>query len=133
MANEQTKTQLGDRAKKIQDDVTTSAHQVLLAGLGAAALSQETGGKLFDRLVARGKKVETEGKKKIEQGRKQMAAAKKRTIARVEKLQGEVDAQFGKLVGRLGIPHQDQIKTLTDRVAELTRKIDALQKSTVKA
>jgi poly(hydroxyalkanoate) granule-associated protein len=126
MANiEQIKTQ----AKKVQEDVTTSAHKVLLAGLGAAAMVQEEQEKLFDRLVTRGKKVETEGKKKLEAGKKQLTAARKKTEKTLERWQGEVDTRVSKLVQRLGIPHQDQIRTLSDRVAELTRKIDSLQKS----
>jgi poly(hydroxyalkanoate) granule-associated protein len=126
MANiEQIKTQ----AKKVQEDVTTSAHKVFLAGLGAAAMVQEEQEKLFDRLVARGKKVETEGKKKVEAGKKQLTTARKKTEATLQRWQGEVDNRVSQLVQRLGIPHQDQIRTLSDRVAELTRKIDALQKS----
>jgi poly(hydroxyalkanoate) granule-associated protein len=132
MASEQIRTQ----ARKAQNEFTTSARQVFLAGLGAAALAEEQrsrlldqGGKLFDRLVSRGKKVETEGKRKIEQGRKQVLAARKKTLAGVEKLQGEVDNRFGQLLQRVGIPHQQQIRTLSDRVAELTRKIDSLQKA----
>jgi poly(hydroxyalkanoate) granule-associated protein len=126
MTIEQIKTQ----AKKVQEDVTTSAHKVLLAGLGAAALVQEEQEKLFARLVTRGKKVEIEGKKKVEAGKKQLTAARKKTRAQVERWQGEVDSRLSQLVQRLGIPHQDQIRTLSDRVAELTRKIDTMQKGT---
>jgi poly(hydroxyalkanoate) granule-associated protein len=132
MAIEQIKTQ----AKKVQDDVTTSAHQVFLAGLGAAALVEEESGKLieggeklFDRLVARGKKVETAGRKKVTAQKKQAEAFGKKAGATVERLQGTATEQVTKLLHRLGVPHQDQIRTLSDRVAELTRKIDALQKT----
>jgi poly(hydroxyalkanoate) granule-associated protein len=139
MAIEQIKTQakqISTQAKKVQDEVATSAHEVFLAGLGAAALVEQEGekllqesGKLFDRLVARGKKVEAEGRKKVQEGRKQVVAARKKTEKTVEKLQDNVNGQLTRLVQRLGIPHQDQIKVLSDRVAELTRKIDAMQKT----
>src|SRR6266540_3123525 len=122
--------QIRDQVKKLQDDVTTSAHQVILAGLGVAALAEEEGSKLFDRLVARGKKVETEGKKKVTQGKKQVADARKRVEKTVDRLQDEVDTRLSKLVQRLGMPNQGQITTLTDRVAELTRKVESLQKAT---
>jgi poly(hydroxyalkanoate) granule-associated protein len=136
MAIEQIKSQ----AKKVQNDVTTSAHQVFLAGLGAAALVEQESGKLlqeseklFGKLVARGRKVEADGRKKLAEGKKQVVAARKKTEQKVERFQGEVSGQLNsqltKLVQRLGIPHQDQIQTLSDRVAELTRKIDAMQKS----
>ncbi len=127
-------TQLRDQVKKQLDDVTESAHQVFLAGLGAAALSQEETGRLFDRLVSRGRKVEAEGKKKVAAGKKQLDTTTKQATARAEKVyrraQDELDSRLAKIVNRLGIPNQDQIRLLTDRVAELTRKVEGLQKGT---
>lgn len=126
----QVKKQLGE----VTSEVTESAHQVFLAGLGAAALSQEETGRLFDRLVSRGRKVEAEGKKKVAAGKKQLDATTKQATARAEKVyrrvQNEVDSRLAKLVNRLGIPNQDQIRLLTDRVAELTRKVEGLAKTT---
>jgi len=126
----QVKKQLGE----VTSDVTESAHQVFLAGLGAAALSQEETGRLFDRLVSRGRKVEAEGKKKVAAGKKQLDATTKQATARAEKVyrrvQDELDSRLAKLVNRLGIPNQDQIRLLTDRVAELTRKVEGLAKTT---
>ena len=129
MATEQIRTQV----KKQLDDATKSAHQVILAGLGAAALAEEEGGRLFERLVTRGRKVEAAGKKKVDQGKKQVTAATKRAGKAFERVQGELDTRLAKVVNRLGIPNQDQIRLLTERVAELTRKVEGLQKPTAKA
>ncbi len=126
-------TELKNQVKKQLDDVTESAHQVFLAGLGAAALVKEEQERLFDRLVTRGRKVEAEGKKRVTQGKKQITAVKKRAEKAVERIQGELDTRFAKVVNRLGIPSQDQIRLLTDRVGELTRKVEGLQKPNVKA
>ena len=120
--------QIKDQVRKLQEDVTTSAHQVFLAGLGAAAIAGDEGEKLFDRLVNRGKKVEAEGKKRLTKVEKQVTETRKKVETRVEKLQGEVDARLQKLVQRLGMPNQEQVAALTDRVAELTRKVEGLQK-----
>ena len=133
MATEQLRTQVKKQLDEVTGSVTESAHQVFLAGLGAAALSQEEGGRLFDRLVTRGRKVEAEGKKKVNQGKKQLDAAKKRATEAFDRVQGELDSRLAKAVNRLGIPNQDQIRLLTERVAELTRKVEGLQKSTAKA
>jgi poly(hydroxyalkanoate) granule-associated protein len=120
--------QLRDQVKKQLDDVTKSAHEVFLAGLGAAALTQEEGGRLFDRLVSRGRKVEAEGKKKVTAGKKQLDAVTKKANKAVAKIQGEVEGRLHKAVNRLGIPNQDQIRLLTERVAELTRKVEGLSR-----
>ena len=145
-----TQQQLKNQAKKTQDGVTESAYQVLLAGLGVAALAEEQGvklvdrlvaggkegEKLFDRLVARGRKLETVGRKRLEQGRKQVLAARSQTEKTVEeaidRARGTVDSGLGRLAQRLGIPQKEQIQALTDRVAELTRKIDSLQRAKTK-
>jgi poly(hydroxyalkanoate) granule-associated protein len=128
MATEQLKNQV----KKQIDEATKSAHEVFLAGLGAAAYTQEEGGRLFDRLVTRGRKVEAEGKKKVTAGKKQIDTVTKKANKAFDKISGELDGRLQKLVQRLGIPNQDQIRLLTDRVAELTRKVEGLQKSAVK-
>jgi poly(hydroxyalkanoate) granule-associated protein len=123
-------TELKTQVRKQFDDVTESAHQVFLAGLGAAALAEQEGSKLFGQLVTRGRKVEAEGKKRLAQGRKQLDAVTKRAAKTVGKLQGGLDSRLAKVVQRLGIPNQDQIRLLTERVAELTRKVEGLQKAT---
>jgi len=133
MANEQLRTQVKKQLDEVTSSVTDTAHQVFLAGLGAAALSQEEGSRLFDRLVTRGRKVETEGRKKVTQGKKQITAAKKRAGKAIDRVQGELDGRLAKVASRLGIPNQDQIRLLTERVAELTRKVEGLQRATAKA
>ena len=133
MATQPLRTQVKKQLDDVTSEVTKSAHQVFLAGLGAAALSQEEGGRLFDRLVTRGRKVEAEGKKRVTQGKKQLDAAKKSATKAFDRVQGELDSRLAKVVNRLGIPNQDQIRLLTERVAELTRKVEGLQKSTAKA
>ncbi|HEV8238847.1 MAG TPA: phasin family protein [Thermoanaerobaculia bacterium] len=133
MATAPVRTQVKKQLDDVTSEVSKSAHQVFLAGLGAAALSQQEGGRFFDRLVTRGRKVEAEGKKKVtrttNQGRKQLDAAKKRATQAFDRVQGELDSRLGKVANRLGIPSQDQIRLLTDRVAELTRKVEGLQRA----
>jgi poly(hydroxyalkanoate) granule-associated protein len=126
-------TELENQVKKQFDDVTESAHQLFLAGLGAAALAEQEGSKLFGQLVTRGRKVEAEGRKRLDKGKKQLTEATKRAGKAVGKLQGELDSRLSKVVQRLGIPNQDQIRLLTERVAELTRKVEGLQKVSTKS
>src|SRR5690606_16574132 len=100
MAIEQIKVQaqkVQEQAQKLTTDVTASARQVFLAGLGAFSLVEQEGekllqggGKLFEDLVARGKKVEAAGKKRIADGRKQVETARKKTEESFERLQDEV-------------------------------------------
>src|SRR5262245_23146442 len=115
MATEQLKNQVKKQLEDATQNVTKSAHEVFLAGLGAAAYTQEEGGRLFDRLVTRGRKVEAEGKKKVTASKKQLEGVTRKANKAIDKIQGEVDSRLHKLVQRLGIPNQDQIRLLTDR------------------
>jgi poly(hydroxyalkanoate) granule-associated protein len=131
--------QVKDRVEKVQEGLTAAARQVFLAGLGAAAAADEQGARLlhrfgsdFDRLVARGRKVEAAGEKRLARRKKQVVSAQKKAGAALEraldKVRAGVDAGAGRVAKRLGIPHHEQIQALADRVAELTRKIDSLQR-----
>src|SRR4030081_2153457 len=48
--------------KKLQDELKDSAHKIWLAGLGALAAAEQEGTKVFNRLVDRGREVESRGK-----------------------------------------------------------------------
>ena len=56
--------------KKIQGDVRESAHKIWLAGLGALAVAEEEGSKLFKSLVEQGERFEAEGKQKLKEAKK---------------------------------------------------------------
>jgi parallel beta-helix repeat protein len=43
-----------ERAKELQSDLMESAHKVWLAGLGALAMAEEEGGRLFKNLIEKG-------------------------------------------------------------------------------
>ena len=118
MATQPLRTQVKKQLDDVTSEVTKSAHQVFLAGLGAAALSQEEGGRLFDRLVSRGRKVEAEGKKKVRHVRARSSSTPRRSAPpRPRPGEGEIDSRLAKAVNRLGIPNQDQIRLLTEHAS----------------
>ena len=60
-----TSTQTGTE-RNVQDEIKESVHRIWLAGLGALAAAEEEGGKIFSRLVERGRDVESKGKVEVD-------------------------------------------------------------------
>ncbi|MBZ0110974.1 MAG: phasin family protein [Thermoanaerobaculia bacterium] len=123
---------------KVPKGVTESARKAWLVGLGTVSLVGETTGRIADQLGERGKVLEAKGKKTFERlvdrgvkvqktSRKSVEQALNRAEETLEELQSGVDTRLTKVSQRLGIPHREQIRRLSDRVEELTRKVEAFQ------
>ena len=92
------------KKKSMQEDFKDSAGKIWLAGLGAFALAEEEGGKMFKKLVARGEDFEKD----------------------VKKVETMVDDQIHAALKRMGVPTRQEISDLSDRVEKLTRTIEEL-------
>lgn len=128
-------TQKSSKSKKKQPKIPVelreSANRIWLAGLGALSMAEEEGGKLFKNLVERGESLESRGKKKVKKvqakiGDRVDEARDKAgsTWGRFEEL---VDEKVAATLQKVGVPARDEIQRLTQRVEELTRKVDQLK------
>jgi len=81
--------------KKLQDDLKDSAHRIWLAGLGALAAAEQEGTKVFNRLVDRGRDVESRGKvdfkDQVEQAKAKVEEAKVKVGDTVDSWSGKLD------------------------------------------
>ncbi len=109
-----------DGTKKLQDELVDSAHRIWLAGLGALSAAQEEGSKVFDRLVERGKDVETKTKDQTEKVRDKAEAA-------WSNVGDKIDEKLTSALNRLGVPTRDEIRNLTQKIEELNAKVEQLK------
>ena len=109
---------------KFQDELLDSARRVWLAGLGALATAGEEGSRAFSRLVERGKDVEHKSRDTAGHGYEKAKEAAKSTWS---DLGNTVDETLTATLHRLGVPTRDEIRTLTQRVEELSAKIEQLR------
>jgi poly(hydroxyalkanoate) granule-associated protein len=116
--------------KKFQQDMFDSAHKVFLAGLGTLKTVGDESSEMFERLVDRGRDLETRGKKELDDLRgelkKRTSKATAKVEGRFEKVGDQVDEQMANVLHRLGVPTRKEIQTLTRRVEELSGKVDRL-------
>ena len=125
--------------KNWQGDVRESAHKIWLAGLGALAVAEEEGSKLFKTLVQQGERFEAEGKQKLKEAKKDADDAGTRakklaeeTAERArraaegawEQLGGAFDDKLAKALHRIGVPTREEISALSRRIEELTRAVE---------
>ena len=123
-------TTMTTQAKRFQKDMFDSAHKVWLAGLGTIKTVNDESTELFDRLVSRGRTMESRGKKELDGVRAELKKRTSKATAtvedRVDELGDAIDRQVTTVLHRLGVPTRKEIKTLTRRVEELSTKVDKL-------
>jgi len=111
--------------------VKDTAHRIWLAGLGALAAAEEEGTKLFSRLVDRGRDVESRGKvevdKVVDKAGDVVDKAKSKAGSTWDDIGSKVDDTITSALHRLGVPTREEIRNLTQRVEELTAKVELLR------
>ena len=117
--------------KEFPMDVKDSAHKIWLAGLGAVAVAEEEGSKFFKTLVKKGEKFEDRRKKQVEEVvdrvKDGVEDVREGVESRWQRLGDGFDHKVGRAIERLGVPSRDEIHKLTQRVEDLTSKIDRLK------
>jgi poly(hydroxyalkanoate) granule-associated protein len=98
------------------------ARKVLLAGMGAVALTQEEVERFVGKLVERGEIAERDGKKLM---RDVVEKRKKQT----QKAEDELDARLQELLDRMNVPTKSDIDALSAKITALTKKVDELKKA----
>jgi len=96
-------------------------HGVLLAGIGAVALTREELEQFVQKLIDRGQIAEADGKKVVKDV---MAKRKKAT----SKAGSHLDKRIEEVLSRMNIPTKDEIEALSAKITTLTKKVDELKK-----
>jgi poly(hydroxyalkanoate) granule-associated protein len=105
-----------------QNPLLDAARKVLLAGIGAIALTQEAVEDFVNRLIERGEIAEKDGRKLISEV---MAKRKKEA----EKAEDEVTKRVETVLDRMSVPSKADIDVLSEKISELSKKVDELKKA----
>ncbi len=125
------------KKRDLQTEIKESAHQIWLAGLGALAVAEDEGSKLFKNLVKKGEGFEKRSKKQLkkvtEKVEGQVGTARDQAESALGKLGKSFDEKVAEALQRLGVPSRMEIQKLTKRVEQLTKKVDAAKPRTPRA
>ncbi len=111
------------RERQFAATIRDSANNIWLAGLGAFAMAQEEGEKLFEMLIKEGEAVQKRTKKAADS---QMAVVNAGAGTRWDKLEQVFEDRVAQAIHSLGVPGKKDIDTLAARVAELTAVVEKL-------
>ncbi|MCP4897540.1 MAG: phasin family protein [bacterium] len=114
-------------SKVRQTDLMESAHRIWLAGLGAVALAEEEGSKVFKNLVERGEGMEARGKDRVDKAKGTMSGVKTVAESYWDTLGRVIDDRLTAVIHRLGVPTKEEIESLTDKVDNLNKTMDKLK------
>jgi poly(hydroxyalkanoate) granule-associated protein len=106
---------------KEQSPLFDVARKLLLAGVGAVALTQDEIEKLIDKLVERGEIAEKDGRKLVRE-------AITRRRKKYKGVEDQVDRRAAEILDRLNVPTKADIQALSDRIAALSAKLDELKR-----
>lgn len=107
------------------------ARRVLLAGLGAVALSTEEAQAFVDKLVERGEIAEADAQKLIQDFRdrlKRQERGLQNAGSEGSKAAGSlVEEQISAVLNRMNVPTKRDIDQLSQQIEQLSAKIDSLR------
>lgn len=98
--------------------------RVLLAGVGAVSIAQDEAEKFVNKLIEKGEIAEKDGRSllnDLSENRKQRAQESGKRVS------DELEKRMESLLNRMNIPTKSDIEQLSNKVAELTKKIDTLK------
>lgn len=98
--------------------------RVLLAGVGAVSLAQDEAEKFVHKLIDKGEIAEKDGRSLLNdlaENRKQRAQESSKRVS------DELEKRMESLLNRMNIPTKSDIEQLSNKVAELTQKIETLK------
>ncbi len=124
------------KPRSVVESAVETAHKVALAGAGVAGEAADVGAKVFDRLVARGEKVESQGREslgnlrdKAEEKVQQVRSAAEKGIEQTRaKARTGIDEHLERRLEKLGVPGQADLEAVVERLSAIEARLDALEK-----
>jgi polyhydroxyalkanoate synthesis regulator phasin len=109
---EQPKEVMTEEQSKVQE----ALHRVVLAALGTVGLVQDEVEHFVNKAVERGQMAEKEARKTVQEVTEKRKGTEK-----------EVDKRFEEMLAKLNIPTKNDISSLNEKIADLTKKVEELK------
>ena len=122
---------MAKKNKTEMQDLKETANKVWLAGLGALASVGEEGSRVFDNLAKRGEGVEERSKEELNRAKSTLYEVADRARGEAKgawkRLESVLDDRVSAALQRVGVPTRNEIRDLSSRVAELSKKVERVK------
>lgn len=116
--------ELSEETAEASNAMLSGLRRVLMAGVGAVALTQEQIEDFVGKLVERGEIADGDARKLVSD----VIDRRKRMLQDGGKRAEEsVDRRIEGLLSRMNIPTRSEIETLSEKISVLSRKVDELK------
>lgn len=116
--------EITEETTEASNALLSGLRRVLMAGVGAVALTQEQIEDFVGKLVERGEIADGDARKLVSD----VIDRRKKTLQDSSKRAEEgVDRRIESLLARMNIPSKSEIETLSEKISVLSRKVDELK------
>lgn len=116
--------EMSETVSDSSNTLLSGLRRVLMAGVGAVALTQEQIEEFVGRLVERGEIADGDARKLVND----VVERRKRTVHdSTKRAEEEFDKRIEGLLARMNIPSKSEIDALSHKIADLSRKVDELR------
>jgi len=102
--------------------------RLMLASVGAVAMTIDEAEGLVDKLVDRGELAQKDGQKLLKDLQSRVSGSRPIVPAQVEKVGDRIEQGVEEVLSRLNIPSKRDIEELSSRIAQLTARVEELKK-----
>lgn len=117
-------TEVEDAAAKAGNTLVEGLRKLMLASLGAVAMTRDEVEAFLDKLVERGQLAQKDGEKLI----KELRSRVNENRPQAQKVGERVEQGIEEFLNRLNIPSKRDIDELSTKIAQLSARVDELRK-----
>ena len=117
-------TEVEDAAAKASGTLVEGLRKVLLASIGAVAMTRDEVEVFVNKLVERGELAQKDGEKLV----KELRSRVRESRPQVQKVGERVEHGVEEFLNRLNIPSKRDIDDLSAKIAQLSARVDELRK-----
>jgi poly(hydroxyalkanoate) granule-associated protein len=117
-----------ENGKETSTSFVEALRKLLLAGIGAVALSRDETEAFVNRLVERGELAQKDAEKLLREVQSKLRRSTPNVGAQAEKVGSRVEQGMEEFLNRLNIPSKRDIEDLSAKIAQLAARVEELRK-----
>jgi poly(hydroxyalkanoate) granule-associated protein len=117
-----------ENGKETGTSFVEALRKLLLAGIGAVALSRDETEAFVNRLVERGELAQKDAEKLLREVQSKLRRSTPNVGAQAEKVGSRVEQGMEDFLNRLNIPSKRDIEDLSAKIAQLAARVEELRK-----